>query len=39
ETQRLSEERQILPALANLLVSVVLGIAAAVAGQSIAGLL
>ena len=39
ETQRLTEERQIVPALANLVVSVVLGIAAAVAGQSIAGLL
>ena len=39
ETQRLTEERQILPALANLVVSVVLGVAAAVAGQSIAGLL
>ena len=39
ETQRLTEERQIVPALANLVVSVVLGVAAAVAGQSIAGLL
>lgn len=39
ETQRLTEERQVLPALANLVVSVVLGIAAAVTGQWIAGLL
>ena len=39
ETQRLTEERQIPPALANLVVSVVPGVAAAVAGQSIAGLL
>ena len=39
ETQRLTEERQILPAVANLVVSVVLGIAAAMAGQWIASLL
>jgi CrcB protein len=37
ETQRLTEERQIRPALANLAVSVVLGIAAALLGQWIAG--
>jgi CrcB protein len=39
ETQRLAEERQIRTALANIAVSVVLGIAAAAAGQSIAGAL
>ncbi len=39
ETQRLTEERQIRPALANLVVSVVLGIAAAMAGQWIASML
>jgi len=39
ETQRLSEERQVWPAAANILVSVVLGVAAAMAGQWIAGLL
>jgi CrcB protein len=39
ETQRLSEERQIWPAAANILVSVVLGVAAAMAGQWTAGLL
>ena len=39
ETQRLAEERQIWIALANIAVSVVLGIAAAAAGQSIAGAL
>lgn len=39
ETHRLSEERQPWPALANIVVSLVLGIAAAVLGQSIAGLL
>ncbi len=33
ETQRLGEERQMTSALANILVSVVLGIAAAVLGQ------
>jgi len=33
ETQRLSEERQMISALANIVVSVVLGIAAAVLGQ------
>lgn len=37
ETQRLTEERQIRPAVANVLVSLVLGIAAAVAGQAIGG--
>jgi CrcB protein len=39
ETQRLAEERQIWIALANIAVSVVLGIAAAAAGQWIAGAL
>ena len=39
ETQRLAEERQITAALANILVSLVLGIAAALLGQTIAGLL
>ena len=39
ETQRLAEERQIWPAVANIVVSVVLGVAAALAGQWIAGLL
>ena len=39
ETQRLTEERQVRTALANLAVSVVLGIAAAAAGQAIAGAL
>jgi fluoride exporter len=37
ETQRLGEERQIWPAVANIVVSVVLGVAAAVTGQWIAG--
>lgn len=39
ETQRLTEERRLGPAAANLVVSVVLGIAAAAAGQVLAGLL
>lgn len=39
ETQRLAEERQVKTALANIAVSVVLGIAAAAVGQSIAGVL
>ena len=39
ETQRLTEERQVWPAVANVVVSVVLGIAAAATGQAIAGLL
>ena len=39
ETQRLGEERQFGPAIANVVVSVVVGIAAAFAGQSIADLL
>lgn len=39
ETQRLAEERQISPAAANIAVSVVLGLAAALAGQWIAGTL
>ena len=39
ETQRLAEERQVWPAAANIVVSVVLGVAAAVAGQWIASLL
>ncbi len=37
ETQRLSEERQVWPALANIVVSIVLGVAAAMLGQWIAG--
>jgi fluoride exporter len=37
ETQRLSEERQLRSAVANLVTSIVLGIAAALAGQWIAG--
>ena len=37
ETQRLTEERQIWPAVANIVVSVILGVAAAIAGQWIAG--
>lgn len=36
ETQRLSEERQMLAASANIAVSVVLGVAAALAGQWVA---
>ena len=36
ETQRLTEERQAWPAIANIVVSVVLGIAAAAAGQALA---
>ena len=39
ETQRLTEERQIWPAVANLVVSVALGLPAAMLGQWIAGLL
>lgn len=39
ETQRLTEERQVVPAVANIVVSVVLGVGAAAAGQTIAGLL
>lgn len=39
ETQRLTEERQIWPAVANIAVSVILGVAAAAAGHAIAGLL
>ena len=39
ETQRLTEERQAWPAVANIAISVVLGVAAAAAGQAIAGLL
>ncbi|WP_236950376.1 fluoride efflux transporter CrcB [Mycobacterium sp. MS1601] len=38
ETHRLAEERQLLPALANVVVSVVLGIGAAFCGQWLAGL-
>ena len=38
ETHRLTEERQLWPAVANLGVSVALGIVAAAAGQAIAGL-
>ena len=37
ETQRLSEERQVRSAVANLVASIVLGIAAALLGQWIAG--
>jgi CrcB protein len=37
ETQRLAEERQVWPAVANIVVSVVLGVLAALAGQWIAG--
>jgi CrcB protein len=37
ETQRLSEERQVRDAVANVVASIVLGIAAAVLGQWIAG--
>ena len=37
ETQRLAEEQQVWPALANLAVSMVLGVAAALTGQWIAG--
>jgi CrcB protein len=37
ETQRLGEERQVWPAVANIVVSVILGVAAAIAGQWIAG--
>jgi CrcB protein len=36
ETQRLSEERQIRSAFANIVVSVILGMAAAVLGQWVA---
>jgi CrcB protein len=39
ETQRLTEERQIWPAVANIVVSVLLGLTAAAAGQAIAGML
>jgi CrcB protein len=39
ETQRLTEERRAWLAGANIVVSVVLGVAAAAAGQTIAGLL
>ncbi|OBJ90270.1 camphor resistance protein CrcB [Mycobacterium gordonae] len=38
ETQRLSEERQMLAAFANIAVSVLLGLGAVVLGQRIAGL-
>jgi fluoride exporter len=37
ETQRLGEERQVRGAVANLVVSIVLGIAAALLGQWVAG--
>jgi fluoride exporter len=37
ETQRLSEERQVRNAVANIVVSIVLGIGAALLGQWIAG--
>ena len=39
ETQRLTEERQIWPAAANVIVSIVLGLSAAAAGQWVASLL
>ena len=39
ETQRLTEERQFWPVLANIVVSVTLGLAAAAAGHALAGLL
>jgi CrcB protein len=39
ETHRLAEERQVWPAVANIVVSVVFGIAAALLGQWTAGLL
>lgn len=39
ETHRLAEERQIWPAAANIVVSVVLGIPAALLGQTLGGLL
>jgi CrcB protein len=38
ETQRLTDERQIWPAAANIVVSVVLGLSAAAAGQWVASL-
>jgi fluoride exporter len=37
ETHRLNEERQVWPAVANIVVSIVLGIAGAMLGQWIAG--
>ena len=39
ETQRLTEERQIWPAAANIVGSVVLGLTAAAGGHAVAGLL
>ena len=39
ETQRLTEERQIWPAAANVIVSIILGLAAAAVGQWFAGML
>ena len=39
ETYRLAEERQIWPAVANIVISIVLGVAAAMLGQWIAGVL
>lgn len=39
ETQRLTEERQIWPAAANIIVSIILGLAAAAAGQWVASML
>ena len=39
ETHRLAEERQLAPAVANIVVSIALGLPAAYAGQTIAGLL
>ena len=39
ETHRLAEERQIGPAVANIVVSVALGIPAALAGQTLGALL
>ncbi|QZT58745.1 fluoride efflux transporter CrcB [Mycolicibacterium sp. jd] len=39
ETHRLAEERQIWPALSNIVISVVLGLTAALLGQSLGALL
>lgn len=39
ETQRLTEERRVGPAVTNVIASVLAGIAAAAAGQAVAGLL
>jgi CrcB protein len=39
ETQRLTEERQIWPAAANIVISIIFGLAAAAAGQWVASLI